>query len=196
MATETLTPTTELEAVNEILATIGEAPVGTLVGALPVDASTALKRLRSRSRTLQSAGWSFNTDFLFSLAVNSDGEIPVPPNALSVDIPGNNDFVWRSGKIYDRANHTFQHTAPVEADIVRYLPFEDLPEYARQVIFISAARKFQDQLLGDEGLHQFTQEDEQRAWSAFLDAEAEHADYNVLSNSTSVQRVIRKRGIQ
>ena len=35
------TRTTELEAVNTILSTIGEAPLSTLTGSLPVDGTTA-----------------------------------------------------------------------------------------------------------------------------------------------------------
>lgn len=193
MSTAYLAPTTELEAVNEMLATIGEAPVGTLTGSLPIDASTALQRLRERSRALQASGWSFNTDEGMSLAAQEDGRVPLPRNALKADFPDNPDYVVRGGFVYDTSNHTFTIGTNVTADIVRFLPFDDLPEYARQFIMIAAARRFQDKMLGDEGLHSFTLQDERQAWASFHDAEADIADLNVLSGSTSVQRIIRKR---
>ena len=37
----TVTRTTELEAVNTILSTIGESPINSLTGTLPVDANIA-----------------------------------------------------------------------------------------------------------------------------------------------------------
>jgi hypothetical protein len=195
MSLEILTPTTELEAVNEILATIGEAPLNTLAGALPSDAATALTRLRSRSRSLQAKGWSFNMDFNFRMSPNGEGEIALPANALSVDATDDLHIISRGRRLYDRVNHTFKIGRAVQCDVIRFLPFDELPEYARQFIFMAAARRFQDQLLGDEALHQFTQRDETMAWAAFLDAEAEAGDYNVLRDSPSVSRIIMKRGV-
>lgn len=193
MSTEYLAPTTELEAVNTILAAIGETPVGTLLGALPIDASIALTRLRTRSRGLQSSGWSFNTDEGYTLAVDNDGKVPIPRNALNVDATESNDIVTRGDFLYDRANHTFVIDEEVVVDIVRFLPWEDLPEYVRQYLFISTARTFQDQMLGDESLHTYTEKDEKLAWVAFLDAEARNADFNVLRDSSAVSRVLRRR---
>jgi hypothetical protein len=58
-----LAPTTELEAVNTMLNTIGEAPVNTLVNMTSVDASSALSILNSVNREVQSQGWFFNTEY-------------------------------------------------------------------------------------------------------------------------------------
>lgn len=193
MSTDYLAPTTELEAVNTILAAIGETPVGTLSGTLPIDASVALTRLRAKSRGLQSNGWSFNTDENFILNPEIDGRVPIPRNALNVDASENNDLVTRGSYFYDRVKHTFILKQNVKADIVRFLPWTDLPEYARQFVFTSVARTFQDQMLGDESLHQYTQEDEKAAWANFLDSEARNADLNVLTDSRSVSRVLRRR---
>ena len=52
--------TTELEAVNSMLATIGEAPVNSITGTLPLDASLAKNTLNEINREVQSAGWHFN----------------------------------------------------------------------------------------------------------------------------------------
>ncbi len=76
---------------------------------------------------------------------------------------------------------------------MRFLPWEDLPEYVRQYLFIATARTFADQILGDDSLHKFTASDEESAWVAFMDAESRNADLNVLTGSPTVQRVLRKR---
>jgi hypothetical protein len=48
-----ITPTTELEAVNECLENIGQAPVSTIAGDLGVDTQIALNFVRKTNRQLQ-----------------------------------------------------------------------------------------------------------------------------------------------
>ena len=55
------TRTTELEAINTILSTIGESPLNTLSGSLPVDGTMAKNVLNEINREVQSMGWHFNT---------------------------------------------------------------------------------------------------------------------------------------
>jgi hypothetical protein len=65
--------TTELEAVNAMLSSAGEAPLPTgtdLSIATASDVVTALNILRNAARTVQSMGWKFNTEFGFQLAPN------------------------------------------------------------------------------------------------------------------------------
>ena len=51
---------TELEAVNILLTTIGEAPVNTLTGNQVTDVTVATQVLLEISREIQSQGWHFN----------------------------------------------------------------------------------------------------------------------------------------
>ena len=46
--------TTELEAVNIMLAAIGEAPINSLIGTLPVDARIAQSTLTEVNKSVQS----------------------------------------------------------------------------------------------------------------------------------------------
>ena len=55
--------TTELECINIMLAAIGEAPINSLLGSLPVDAVTAQKTLNEINKDIQNEGWSFNQEF-------------------------------------------------------------------------------------------------------------------------------------
>lgn len=191
-----LAPTSELEAVNALLATISEAPVNTLTGELPVDAAMAKALLHEKSREVQAKGWSFNLDIGLTLPPAQDGTVPLPSNALSVDVQDALNITPRAGRLYDRTKQTFVLSRPVVVDIVFFLPFNDLPEYARQYVKISAGRVFQDRTLGDESLHRFTAQDEIQAWSDFLDAEVEQGDYNVIRQSPTVGRIVRRRRVR
>lgn len=188
-----LVPTSELEAVNALLATISEAPVNTLTGELPTDAAMAKQLLHEKSRELQVKGWSFNQDLDLTLAAAQDGTVPLPSNALSVDVQDADHITQRGSKLYDRTKQTFSLGRAVKAHVTFFLPFNELPEYARQFLKISAGRLFQDRTLGDESLHRYTAQDEIEAWSDFMDAEVEQGDYNVLRHSPSVARIIRRR---
>lgn len=63
-----LVATTELEAVNAMLASIGEAPIDTLDGATQADVQTAINILRNTTREVQTEGYRFNTEFGFQIA--------------------------------------------------------------------------------------------------------------------------------
>jgi hypothetical protein len=65
-----LAPTTELEAVNAMLASIGEAPIDTLDSATQADVVMAINTLRNTAREIQSMGWRFNTEFGVQVAPN------------------------------------------------------------------------------------------------------------------------------
>jgi hypothetical protein len=62
-----LAPKTELEAVNLMLAAIGEAPVEALDSAA-ADIEMALNLLGENTREVQSWGWRFNTEFELAIA--------------------------------------------------------------------------------------------------------------------------------
>ena len=61
--TTQITPTTELQAVNTMLSTIGEAPVNSITGTTTVDVSVAKNILDETSMSIQSQGWNFNTNY-------------------------------------------------------------------------------------------------------------------------------------
>ena len=80
------TRTTELEAVNTILSTIGEAPLNTLTGSLPVDGTTAKNVLDEICREVQSAGWHFNTHWKVDIPRDVDNKIPIGTDVLRVEL--------------------------------------------------------------------------------------------------------------
>jgi hypothetical protein len=189
-----LTATTELNAVNIMLGTIGESPIATLEVTGLADVATARNILEEVSRAVQSTGWHFNTETEYPLALDSNGYLPIPSNTLSVDSSDScmtSDVVRRGLRLYDRTNHTYVFTAPIKVDLVVFLPYEELPEAARHYIAIRAARVFQRRILGSDVLDQFSAEDESAAWRNLQDAEMKSADTNIF-NSYAAARVLRR----
>lgn len=191
----TLTLTTELEAVNIMLGTIGEAPINTLTVSGLADAATAQTILNEVSRAVQNKRFSFNSETEYPLVPDNNGNIILPTNTLFVDTSVSNadvDVIWRGGKLYDRYNHTFTFTKTLKVDITFFLAFEDMPEYARHYVAIRAARIFQARILGADTIQKFTEEDELMAWTDFMSAESDAADDNILSGSYGPASVLQR----
>lgn len=190
-----LTPTSELEAVNMLLESIGEAPVNTIESGLS-EAHIARQTLRQSLRKCQSKGWWFNTEVI-TLTPDQNGEILLPANCLKVET-GLEHIVYRGAKLYDRANNTYQIGGQVRASLVLGLSFEELPEVARHYITVRAGRIFQDRTVGSASLHGFQKEDEEMAWQELQETELENGHYNIFDNpdiaralnrSTSFRRI-------
>ena len=107
----TQTRTSELEAVNTILSTIGESPLNTLSGSLPVDGTIAKNVLSEVSREVQSQGWHFNTHYKVSLSRDTDNKIPLATNIVRVEIDPRQyskvsyDIVQRNNELYNLAKN-------------------------------------------------------------------------------------------
>lgn len=188
-----LTTTTKLEAINEILTSIGESPVNSLSTGV-VDAQLAATTLDTISRRFQGRGWSFNSEHNFALTVDRNGEVHVPANTLLVDqvINEGNNYALRGLRLYDRVRHTFKIDRDVTCDLVLLLDFDDLPHPAKQYVVLKSARVFQDRAVGASDLHGYQKEDEERAWIDFLSSNAEEEDYNIFGNAYINARIQRK----
>jgi hypothetical protein len=191
-----LTPTTELEAVNAMLRAIGESPVNTVEDNGVVDAVMARQQLRATSRRVQAKGWHWNTDKAFVLPLSfPEGYVKLPINTLKVDTVGKSkgiDVVYRGQRLYDRRKHTYVFSEPLTVDLVSFLPFDDLPETARQFITISATRSYQEGQVGSDALSTFNRRDELMAWSDLVNEEGENADYNIFDEDPTVTEMIRR----
>ena len=103
--------TTELEAINTILSTIGEAPLNTLTGSLPVDGTIAKNVLSEVAREVQSQGWHFNTHINVTLARDTDNKLPIATNVVRVELDprkyskGQYDIVQRDSFLYNLAEN-------------------------------------------------------------------------------------------
>ncbi len=122
-----LSPTTELEAVNTMLTSIGEQPIQNLNDLAGLsDASIAKQILDNVSRAIQSRGWIFNTDLDVNMPINQYGEITLSPDILRVDTTslvrqGDTDIVERGRKLYDRQKQSFTFTSSVKVNQIKLL---------------------------------------------------------------------------
>jgi hypothetical protein len=187
-----LTPTTTLEAVNQCLFAIGEAPVNSVENSGLVDAVTALRTVANVNREVQASGWHWNTEKNFKLVPDNDGNLSLAANVMKVDTVGSDeslDLVQRGQRLYDRDNHTYTFTKSVTVEMVMLLDFEEIPEAARNYITLRAARRFQQNTVGSTELAGFQQVDEARALVNLQNAEAETQDFALL-NSPGVREVL------
>ena len=182
------TRTTELEAVNTILSTIGEAPLSTLTGSLPVDGTTAKNILNEISREVQSAGWHFNTQYKVDLTRYTNNKVPVGTDVVRVQLndkydKSSYDVVQRGTYLFNLAKNseTFDQDF-TENTLIYLLDFDKLPEQARRYITIRSARVFHDRTLGANTLHKFSSEDEARSLSVMKQAEMQTGDNTIFDS--------------
>ena len=189
---------TELESVNVILSTIGESPLNSLSGSLPVDGTVAKNVLSEVAREVQSAGWHFNTHYKATLTRDTNNKIPIGTNVVRVELDPNlvskadYDLVQRDGFLFNMAKNTDIFDRNFE-DVtqVLLLPFNEIPEQAKRYITIRSARVFHDRTLGANTLHKFSQEDEKQALSILRNAEARTGDFTIFDTPEQIYTIAR-----
>lgn len=198
----TQTRTSELEAVNTILSTIGEAPLNSLTGSLPVDGTIAKNVLSEVAREVQSQGWHFNTHINVTLTRNTDNKIPLATNVVRVEIDprkyskGDYNIVQRDTFLYNLAKNVDTFDKDFDnATVVYLLPFNEIPEQAKRYITIRSARIFHDRTLGANTLHKFSQEDETKALSILKQAESLTGDYSIFDTPEQAYTIVRNNGV-
>jgi len=180
--------TTQLEAVNIMLHVISEAPVNSLTGTLPLDASLAKSTLEEINREVQSAGWVFNERYKYILSLDINSKIPLADNIMRVDLdvnkysPTTYDVIKQGSFLYNKVENTFVFDKALEAKVILYLDFADLPENARRYITIKASRIFQDRTIGGNNLHKYNSIDESNALAVLRQEEAQTANHSIFNN--------------
>ena len=171
---------TELDAVNEMLASIGEAPVNSIGTGLS-ESRLAQLQLERTSREVQRKGWFFNREYNYKLIPNNKGEIQLPRNTLKLD-SGTQRFQARGRRLYDTLRNTYQFKDHVHVDLIKGLSWGDLPTSAQIFIVAKASRVFQNDFLGSESLSQFHLRDEQVALAELEAEELEAGNYSIFNN--------------
>ena len=191
--------TTELEAVNAMLASIGLSPVPSLDDVGIEDANRARDLLRATTRGVLTRGYDFNTDESYELRPDASGVIKVPTGALEIDPSDNSlSIVVRRHPdgylaLWDKQAKSWTYTEAVECDVVWGYSYEDLPETARSYIAVSAGRKFQQGSVGAQILDAFEAEDENRLWMLLEKREAKSRRANVMRDNPTVAGSINNR---
>jgi hypothetical protein len=187
MAFPTTDNKSELQAVNQILASVGQAPVTSLDQTNP-DVALCYDTLTDVSRQIQSEGWTFNKEFEYPIEVNSNKNIPIPPNVLQMDLSrcnpyfGSTDTVVRSKNgqklLYDRTNHTYEWSGEaIKADIVWYFDWIDLPIPIQDYIVARSSTVVSQRLITDSNLYQMLTQQEIFARARAMEYECNQGDH-------------------
>ena len=202
MPIPTTNATEELPAVNEILASCGQAPVTTLDQTNP-DVAIAYDTLTQVSREVQAEGWSFNTEYdVERSTINKQFEIP--EDMLQVDLAvgnvasrvatGDKDVVRRSGKLYDKYNHTYDITSEdngtIKLDVIWKFDWVDLPIPIQDYIVSRAAVSVSSRIVGDGGQYQMLQQREAYTRAVALQYETQQGDYTFFGHPKGQDRYI------
>ena len=191
MAFPTTNATEELPAVNEILASVGQAPVITLDQTNP-DVAIAYDTLLNVSREVQAEGWTFNTEEFYELIPDANGEIVIANNILQIDLHDEKDnsyeTVRRSGKLYEKINHTYDWTTltgwdTVRCDIVWLFDWVDLPRPIQDYIVAKAATIVSTRIVGDPQIFRILQAKEMDNRAKALEYECNQGDYTFFGHN-------------
>lgn len=183
MPSFTYQPLTELEAINQMLSTVGESPISTLEVTGDLNVSVARQVLYDTSREVQSYGFYFNTEVDYPLSRDLSNNINIPNNTLSLEMAKEFRYfnvTQRGTKLYDRTNRTLVFTQDLKANLVLFLAWDEMPQSAKQYIAIVSARRFQRRMLGDELIDKYSEMEERMAKAQLDDADANARDYNMM----------------
>ena len=136
----------ELDVINDMLATMGEAPLNQIDEDHPYVAA-GRRFLASTNRQVQSRGWWFNTEWPNVVPDPVSGFIYIPEDVLSAEGRRGlcaNFYTVRGRRLYDLTNGTYVITEnPVALEIIREVPFDDLPATAAAAVGANAVLRFQ-----------------------------------------------------
>lgn len=159
---------TILEAVNQMLAGIGEAPIQNLVDEANEDSLIAQATLDEVCRELSTEDWWFNREREVKFTPDAQGHIEIPETMVTVESHFKRgalrcDYTVRSGRLYNLDENTDEFTQDVYLDVVYLLEWEDLPVAAQVYVTARATRKLADRLEKHGPTHQNLREDEAEA---------------------------------
>lgn len=172
----TVAPHTFEQAVNAMIVAGGEGPIANSVVHRP-DREAAAQILEESLREVQGEGWTFNTEHGLEISssatiawAGTDGTTATlnifepPPNLLSFRVTQGVeqhglDFIvrpprdWLGGPLvfYDRTMNRdgYADRTSLYIDPVWLMDYEDIPQDARNVVFLRALRRFLQQIVGD-----------------------------------------------
>jgi len=183
---------TELDAVNSILMSVGESPVNTLTVQSP-EVAIAQKTLRQVCREIQAEGWSYNTENEYPIDLDTNNQCIVPNNVLQIDLNiyqhgKDYNIVRRSDngvmKIYDKKNHTFtfENCSKLYFDIIWMLDFEDLPQPFKDYVAQKASRVASNRMVNNPQAAKLMESDEGVMRALALEYETKQGDHNIFND--------------
>lgn len=180
--------TTELQAVNQMLSSVGGAAVVSLDTDNP-EVTTAQSILNETTRHVLAEEWNYNTEYEYPLAPETGtGYITVPDNIYNFHLNtvrhnfNKYDLVVRNGRLYDRTAKTDSFTETIYVDVVWYFPFADLPQAFKEYITTRASRVYASRLVGSTDMVELLQTDEAIARSNVITYDTTNDRPNMLND--------------
>jgi len=191
---------TTLDVVNDCLASMGEAPLNALTEPHSFK-GTATRQLARQSRIIQSRGWWCNTETL---------TVQQPANLAYIQLPGD-VLKWNAGvksrdtlvqqaakpwivlrgkRLYDTVNRTFDIPGQeIVGEIVRELPFEDLPSELNDYIAAQTVLRFQSNFDADTQKRQELTNIWKEARMMAIAEDARQLKVNLIDNNANLHYV-------
>ena len=194
MAVVSYGASTELDAVNSILMSVGESPVNTLNVQSP-EVAIAQKTLQQVCREVLAEGWVFNTEKQYPIKLDTNNHCIVPNNVLQIDVnqfKHLDDFhvIQRDDngilKLYDLHEHrfNFENTSDdtLYVDIIWMYQFENIPQVFRDYITQRASRIANNRMVNDPKSAEMMGTDESLSRALAVEYDANQADYNIFND--------------
>lgn len=176
-----LSAQTELDAVNTILASVGQAPVTTIDISNP-EVALVYNTLLQVSREVQAEGWSFNREYDYPLPVSNSGHVGITFQMLQVALSPDRyrgiSATVRNARLYNKSSHTdVWDEEQVYCDIVWLYDWESLPQPIKDYIVARASSQAASRVLSDANQMRMLQENEFYTRSQALEHEAVQGQY-------------------
>ena len=174
----------KLAAVNIVLSNIGQAPVTVVDNDNPMVVMAA-NTIEEVSNSLQSEGWTFNTERAYPFIPQPDQRISIPDNVLQLDSAyySTLETVIRSGYLYDKRSHSFKFDQKLYLDVTWLIEFDDLPSAFKQYVAMRSANLFAGRSVGSAEAVRFGEREEAQARAAMMEYETSQGDYNMLGTN-------------
>lgn len=187
MAESVLDTDDELDAVNDMLAAIGESPVSSLEGDPNADVANCRRILNKVNRKIQSKGWTFNIETDATLLPDTfSGLIEFPDSFLKLTTSGGTVLVNRGGYVYDTTVKTDIFTSALTVDLIRMKSFSEMPECFRSLIVAKASRQFNIRFFGAGEIEGSLQDEEAEAWADCQTYELDFGNFNMIDGDAFV----------
>lgn len=187
--------TIKLDAVNEMLAAIGEYPVAALDTGGDSLAALAEDLLDRVDETIQEQGHYENTESDIELEPDDDDYIQVDADVLRIDTWG--PSAWknvdvRNDRLYDLDEQTDEFDDNLFVQIIRQKAFDDLTVGLRNQIVKEAKRLFQREQVGSHENDRFLEEEHAHAIRRGAKSDQGNGDYSIL-RGPHADRIIGRR---
>lgn len=176
-----MSPMTELDCVNEMLGTLGEAPLNEVDEDHPLVAN-ALRTFKLVNWREQARKWWFNTEIVTLVPDPTSKFVYVPSDTININPRSPRDpLIQRGRRFYDPTNATYEIEGNVQCLLIRFIPFEDLPATAQAYISASCKVAFQSAFDGDQVKYKQLMDEKREMYVVFNAEHIRNCDTNLLT---------------